>query len=941
MGQQKTRRYWAGFFVFILILGLATPVASGTLIYEEKMQEAVAPGIIYQQNWQFTREGWLRIHVLEVDLTHPHVELDLLYNEEKLAVPRPLTQLAAQKGAVAALNGDFFYQEAGYTVPVGPMGRDGRLVASPTNDGMGVFALTRDGKIGLGAWRGEGYVQAPGREALPLAGVNKPGTDYAWPILYTPDWGPVSPATPPGVVTLTGLGSQVLQVSEEGQQPLPAGEGFALVAGGQAAEYLRDLVATDSIEYGYTTVPAWDHYETVLGGGAILLRDGKMVSGGHQVPGRHPRSAAGVSADGKTLYLLAVDGRQDESRGLTQEELARLLLDLGAAQALNFDGGGSTTLLSRPPGLEEPVVKNSPSGGSQRNIPNGLGLFNTRAPGPAAGLILTTADENVILHGTRRLSLRAYDQAYHPAPLPPGPAVYQVIPQDLGRVEGGTFLAQRTGKGRIEVRLGALEAQVPIRVIGPAVQVSLSPDRINLEPGSQGSFTLRATDDRGYGAVVEAGDAAWEIRGPIGRLAGGTFTAAPRPGSGAIIADLQGIRTGSLVTVGREGSLLNSFASPKDVTFLSWPPGSPGDISCQKPPAPLAGREEGVVLALNYDFTPREDATRAAYVVLGEKGLPLEDGTQSLGLWVYGDGSGHWLRGQVEDGQGQLLPLDFARRLDWQGWRYVRANLPTAAPRPWTLRRVYLTEPDTSRGEKSLVYLADLQQEGPLSWATEQLPQVGPGKKPPQALEGENLPAGTRLMVVGNISTKVDREALAQELKAKKKALGVAHILTTDPLPGKDGSAPWVLPPGPLPTAFRAEDFYSIHLEAGLGGLRETNFQQWPYLQEELTRLAANFPLFVFCNRPPYKGDVPGLGFNNRAEAALLRQHLQEYQEDTGQEVWALCGGSPAGAEPWWRLENGVLYLGLPPVTSAGSFDYLLITLSPGGPVYSWQRGGE
>ncbi|NLP17764.1 MAG: phosphodiester glycosidase family protein, partial [Firmicutes bacterium] len=800
---------------------------------------------------------------------------------------------------------------------------------------------TKDGRIELGAWHGEGYVQVPGREPLPLAGVNKPGTDYAWPILYTPDWGSTSPATPPGVVTLIGVGSRVVRVSEEGEQPIPAGEGFALVAGNAAAEYFRGLGPTDSIECNYTTSPKESNYKVALGGGAILLREGKIVSGGHDVPGRHPRSAAGVSADGKTLYLVAVDGRQDESRGLTQEELARVLLNLGAAEAINFDGGGSTTLISRPLGFEQPVVKNVPSGGSQRNIANGLGLFTIRGAGPAAGLILSTADGNVILNGSRRLTLRAYDDAYNPVALPPGEPNYEVIPRDLGQVVQGIFQPRRTGKGQIKVRLGSLEAECDIRVIGPAIQLSIAPDKINVEPGSQGTFTLTAVDAWGYQAVVEPGDPAYEIRGEIGTLAEGIFTAARQPGSGALVANLDGIQAGALITVGREVSSLERFASPTDVSFLSWPQGLPGGISFQKPPKPLPDKEENAVLALNYDFTPREGATRAAYVVLGEEGLPLESGAQSLGLWVYGDGSGHWLRGRIEDAEGQLTPLDFARRLDWEGWRYVRAPLPSTAPGPLTLRRIYLTEPDTARGEKGVIYLADLQKERSLSWATGLLPQVEDRKEPPQALRGEKAPPGTKLLLVGNISTNVDGEALGKALIAKKKALGAAHILTTDPLPREDGTALPVLPAGALPTSFRGEGFNSIYLEAGLGGLRETNFQQWPFLEQELTRMPANFPLFIFCNRPPYKGEVPGLGFNNRAEAALLRQYLREHQENSGQEVWALCGGTPAGGDPWWRLEEGVLYLGLPPVTSAGDFDYLLVTLGPAGPVYSWQRVGE
>jgi hypothetical protein len=86
---------------------------------------------------------------------------------------------------------------------------------------------------------------------------------------------------------------------------------------------------------------------------------------------RYPRSAAGLSADGNILYLLAVDGRQSSSVGVTGAELALLLQRLGAHDGLNFDGGGSTALALRSfrPEKGNPYGKAAPA-----NVPihNGI-----------------------------------------------------------------------------------------------------------------------------------------------------------------------------------------------------------------------------------------------------------------------------------------------------------------------------------------------------------------------------------------------------------------------------------------------------------------------------------------------------------------------------------------------------------------------------------------
>jgi exopolysaccharide biosynthesis protein len=87
-----------------------------------------------------------------------------------------------------------------------------------------------------------------------------------------------------------------------------------------------------------------------VGGFFVVLRDGALAErllGDEARPPRHPRSAAGLSADGRTLYLLAVDGRRPGSVGATEAEIAVILRCLGAADGLNFDGGGSTALALR------------------------------------------------------------------------------------------------------------------------------------------------------------------------------------------------------------------------------------------------------------------------------------------------------------------------------------------------------------------------------------------------------------------------------------------------------------------------------------------------------------------------------------------------------------------------------------------------------------------
>ena len=76
------------------------------------------------------------------------------------------------------------------------------------------------------------------------------------------------------------------------------------------------------------------------------------------------------------MYLLALDGSAEYGAGLTLKELAAVMRQVGSVAAVDLDGGGSTTLVSRSPGSGGVTVRNHPSGGAERPVPEGIGLFS-------------------------------------------------------------------------------------------------------------------------------------------------------------------------------------------------------------------------------------------------------------------------------------------------------------------------------------------------------------------------------------------------------------------------------------------------------------------------------------------------------------------------------------------------------------------------------------
>lgn len=110
--------------------------------------------------------------------------------------------------------------------------------------------------------------------------------------------------------------------------------------------------------------------------GSLLVTDGRNTAETARVAPkvRHPRTAAGVDREGKVLTLLVVDGRQPEwSIGATLPELADLLIERGVDDAVNLDGGGSTSLVYLDPRTGE-VTSNRPSGKRWRAVSTSLGF---------------------------------------------------------------------------------------------------------------------------------------------------------------------------------------------------------------------------------------------------------------------------------------------------------------------------------------------------------------------------------------------------------------------------------------------------------------------------------------------------------------------------------------------------------------------------------------
>lgn len=348
--------------------------------------ESVEPGIRHTEFDLATPEGKVVGDLLEVNLKNRNVSADLIY-PGSVAARDEVSDMAETRDAVAAVNGDFF--NIGQTgAPEGPAIADGSDLKGSLDNQTEVFGVGADRVARMDNLALDGTITTPEGD-LGLDALNQFVIEEGGIGAFTPLWGSASrdratcstshsvaePCSEQTYEVVVEDGVVTETREEPGSGGIPDGA-FVLVGREAGADVLREeLQVGEKVSLEYGLVPrGGGPLEFALGGGPLLVSAGKVLPGLNDVT-LAPRTAAGTSADGKTMYLLTVDGRSDESRGMHLKELAGLMRDVGADDAFNLDGGGSSTLVAEEPGEDEVTVQNVPSDGVQRTVPNGVGLF--------------------------------------------------------------------------------------------------------------------------------------------------------------------------------------------------------------------------------------------------------------------------------------------------------------------------------------------------------------------------------------------------------------------------------------------------------------------------------------------------------------------------------------------------------------------------------------
>jgi len=390
------------------VLGGALPaVETPQLTYDRS--ERVAPGVSYRER-RFVRagDGPFTLQVLEVDPAHPAINILPVRAFDRAVGKETVRSMARRYGAAAAVNGGYFVVSGPYAgVSNGVYQMNGRAISGGSNRTALLFCEETDYKerteIDVVSFHGTVTAADGSTQGISKLNGERDSQDL---VLYRSPFGPSTLTDSSGVEAVLNASGSVVRVDDRvGNAVLPAG-GMVLSGSGRSAGWLRehatvgarlriDLRLTPSVPPEKSGCKA----EAMVGGGPRLVSRGKI-----NVPEekfahaalRHPRTAFALTRRGTFLFV-TLDGRQPSSVGMTLRELAAELIEMGAVEAMNLDGGGSTTMVVRG------AVRNSPSDGKERPVSDAILIFSVPDLDALAHLIDRLANGQISANLLRKI----------------------------------------------------------------------------------------------------------------------------------------------------------------------------------------------------------------------------------------------------------------------------------------------------------------------------------------------------------------------------------------------------------------------------------------------------------------------------------------------------------------------------------------------------------
>ncbi len=329
----------------------AVDIEAETIRWNESLNERyknakivkVADGIVHVRITKYINSKKIQLNVVEMNKKlNPEAELTPALAADKLNRRSTTSKIAQRNNAIVAINGTYFSPQTG--IPLGTLMINHKLYTGPIYErvALGIFENDFD----MSRTQLDATIRSrdgAGGYKVKLDNVNQPRMLSTYVLVYTKEWGAISPPTPKYGIQIAVENTRIKQISN-GAIEIPE-QGYVISG---PKEKLQPFFNAKNLELDIKTNPAWDDVKHIISGGPFLVKNGEIYVDTqaqklNSITGKNPRTAVGYTED-KNLILVTVDGREENSVGMTLNELANYMKSIGCTNAMNLDGGGSSTM---------------------------------------------------------------------------------------------------------------------------------------------------------------------------------------------------------------------------------------------------------------------------------------------------------------------------------------------------------------------------------------------------------------------------------------------------------------------------------------------------------------------------------------------------------------------------------------------------------------------
>lgn len=914
----------------ITIISKVSTAYALTTINENITEERLTSGVLLKNYDRFTEKGWLNINILEVDLKDENTEIGLLNSADGLNTFQTVYQMAGkEENVIAAINGDFFNGTSVNGNTIGLSIKDGKLLTTTyyeneTKDTFASFILDDENEAWFDYFTHKVTLKNKRNDSeLLIAEYNKVSSNYEYPVLYTSEWGTYSYGSKLGLTEMLVVDGKVKEIRENGEAFEIPEDGFVISTYGETAKkMIEGFKKGHKVELDVEMDLDIEAVKMAVSGGALLLENGEVPEKfTANITGANPRTAIGTSKDGNTLYLITVDGRQSSSIGMTQTELAEFLKEKGIYNAMNLDGGGSTTMIGRK--LGELAIKtiNSPSGVTLRKVTNAIGVYNTTKTSSLSNIVVKIPEENVFVNSKRKIEILGYDKYYNPVEVDFDDFNFDVSGAKVEVKDGYIYSTDEVGTSTITVKKGKISNKISIDVLSAPNEIEIAPKKSATSLGESIEYSFRVKNKNGYYATLENDEFEYEVVSGDGKFEGNKFIPS-KEGDHVISVSVGNAKSYALVTVGEAKQKAVESFEDETFKFVSYPVDVTGK-------AEVSSKEKYDLensARLDYDFTTT-DATRAAYLRFNTP-IELAEDALEISFKVYSEEYlEDYIKLKILDAKGNTQLVMASKEIPKGEWIEIKYNLNSISL-PAKLSDIYVAQDHAEVKNKGTIYIDDLRILSEVSTKINDLKLPNDIKGIDTLEKSSDLTSGDSLKII--VYDKIEKEnILLDSLKNRKLEQKINEnsdvVVFTNQ---EDESLLENIKTNKMISkgyeTKEIENTLFVNINVSSGGLRTTDYNQWVKIEQDIKK-ANSKNIIIIMN-----GTLED--FKDKKEKQLFIDTLCDLRRSTSKNIWVIHDGENST----YSMERGVKYLSINngeidsenPLDVANGTKYLEITIN-------------